>query len=99
MFLCLKVKLVHVMLLDVMLCISVIMLHWGFVIQILCYVMVGYTDKSAITCRAISPNQNAISLQCNKSSWLYLHGFVINGYQRYSLLVFVPMLFRAEVSK
>ena len=28
----------------------------GFVMQILCYVMVGYTDKSVITCRAISPN-------------------------------------------
>ena len=49
---------------------------WGFVIQILCYVMVGYTDKSVITCRAVSPNQNAISLQCNKSSWLYLHGLL-----------------------
>ena len=97
MFLCLKVKLVHVMLLDVMLCISVIMLHWGFVIQILCYVMVGYTDKSVITCRAVSPNQNATLLQCNKSSWLY-YMVCYSWYQRYSIGVY-SMLFRAEVSK
>ena len=97
MFLCLKVKLVHVMLLDVMLCISVIMLHWGFVIQILCYVMVGYTDKSVITCRAVSPNQNATLLQCNKSSW-YTTWFVIHGIRDISIGVY-SMLFRAEVSK
>ena len=60
---------------------------WGFVIQILCYVMVGYTDKSVITCRAVSPNQNATLLQCNKSSW-YTTWFVIHGI-RDILLVFI----------
>ena len=50
---------------------------WGFVIQILCYVMVGYTDKSVITCRAILPNQ--MQYHCNV--------IIVHGYSYMALVI------------